>query len=120
MRFSLNSRRALLGSLVAVGIAALAAGTAGAQSYPVGYPNGLSLDGNIWWGAGANNSLSSQATGAPSGVSVGCPSGYNAAYLITTEFTHNIWADPLLQSAYWPSRTPTSSRRWGARPTPRP
>ena len=102
------SRRATLSTraLIAVGLTVLACGVASAQSYPVGYPNGLSLDGNIWWGSGANSSLASQATGAPTVSFPGCPSGYNAAYLITTEYTHNLWADPQLLAAFWPSQHP--------------
>ena len=73
-----------------------AAGGASAQSYPVGYPNGMSVDGNIWWGSGANTSLANQANGAPSALPPGCPAGYNASYLITTEYTHNLWVDPQL------------------------
>ena len=96
----------LMRALIALGLIALAAGTAFAQSYPIGYPNGLSLDGNLWWGSGANSSLAGQATGAPSVVFPGCPAGYNASYIITTEYTHNIWADPLLSAAHWPSQNP--------------
>ncbi len=103
-----GSRRAkfLSRALIALGLTVLAAGAASAQSYPVGYPNGLSLDGNIWWGSGANSSLASQATGAPTVAMPGCAAGYNAAFIITTEYTHNVWADPLLQAAYWPTQHP--------------
>lgn len=85
----------------------LAAGTASAQYYPVGYPNGLSLDGNIWWGSGLNTDLASQATGAPTGAQIAaCPAGYNAPYIITTEYAHNLWVDPLLPNVAWPNGAP--------------
>jgi hypothetical protein len=94
-------------ALMAIGLNALAVGAASAQTYPVGYPNGMSVDGNIFWGSGANTSLANQATGAPSVLPPGCPAGYNAAYLITTEYTHNLWVDPLVTSQVaWPNGHP--------------
>ena len=106
---------ALLRSILALGLAALVAGPVHAATYPVGYPNGLSLDGNIFWGSGANTSLANQATGAPSATLIGgsitlatpCAPGYNAATLITTTYTHNQWADPLLvNKVKWPNGAP--------------
>ena len=101
-----RTARFMTRALVAVGLTALVASSAFAQTYPVGYPNGLSLDGNIWWGSGANTSLASQATGAPTVAMPGCPAGYNAAYLITTEYTNNLWVNPLLSSCVWPNQHP--------------
>ncbi len=107
--------RGLVATLLAAGLTTAIAGIGGAASYPVGYPNGLSLDGNIWWGSGANTSLASQASGAPSAALVGgsitlatpCPAGYNAAQLITTTFTHNQWVDPLVvNKVKWPNSNP--------------
>jgi hypothetical protein len=92
----------------------LLAGPVLAQSYPVGYPNGLSVDGNIFWGSGANTSLASQASGAPTAALIGvpptfaqpCPTGYNASVLITNTFVHNQWTDPLLNNVVWPNGNP--------------
>ncbi len=114
MQFVSNTpgRNALFGALVAVSITAIGFGAASAQTYPVGYPNGLSLDGNIFWGSGANTSLASQATGKPSKALPdtafnGCGFGYDAAYLLGTEYTHNLWVDPLITSQVaWPNGAP--------------
>ena len=115
MRFAAHDgfRKLQLG-LLAAGLLVTSAGVASAAVYPVGYPNGLSLDGNIFWNNGAGVTLASQASGAPSAALINavptfaqpCPTGYNAATLITTTFTHNIYADPLLPSCTWPNGNP--------------
>ena len=111
MKRTAVSKRSLLASALCM----LLAGSAFAQTYPVGYPNGMSLDGNIWWGSGANTSLASQANGAPTAALIGspvtftqpCPTGYNAATLLTTTYTNNLWVDPLLISKVaWPNGNP--------------
>lgn len=108
------SKRSLLAAARGLGMGLLIAGSALAQSYPAGYPNGLSIDGNLWWGSGANTSLASQATGAPSAALIGspvtfaqpCPTGYAAATLLTSTYVNNLWADPLLNNVAWPNGSP--------------
>src|SRR5262249_54081752 len=98
MRFAANDGlRYLRLGVAAVGLAALSAGGASAQ---------MVFDNNLIWNNNSSGTFAGQFVGAPT-VAAGCAPAMNAAYLGTTEFTHNVYQDPLLPTAaYQPNIVP--------------
>jgi hypothetical protein len=91
-RFATERAATLRRSLLALGLAALAASTASAQ---------LVVDGNLMFNNNSTGTLLSQFVGGPTGAPAiaACPAGYNAGVLGTVTFTNNKYADPLLPNA---------------------
>ena len=93
MRPFATERTALLRrAVLAMGLAALTAGSAAAQ---------LVVDGNLLFNNNATGTLAGQFVGAPTAAVLNCPPGYNAAQLGTVSFTNNQYSDPLLPSAIY-------------------
>jgi hypothetical protein len=68
----------------------------------------LVVDGNIIFKNNASGTLAGQFNGAPSSPATiaACPVGYSAAVLGTVTFPHNLYADPLLPNAAYPTGSP--------------
>jgi len=92
-------RRALQRGMIALAVVALGAGAASAQ---------MVFDGNIVFNCNGSGTFAGQFVGAPQADSTTCAPGTSAAQLGTVEFTHNIYADPLLpNAAYQPNVVPS-------------
>jgi hypothetical protein len=100
MRNVANAGHARLrGLAIALAVLALGATHASAQ---------LVFDGNLLFNNNASGTLAGQFTGAPISAATiaACPSGYNAVMLGTVTFPHNLYGDPLLSKAPYPTGTP--------------
>jgi hypothetical protein len=89
----------LRGLAIALAVLTLGATHASAQ---------LVFDGNLLFNNNASGTLAGQFTGAPASPTTiaACPSGYNAVMLGTITFPHNLYGDPLLSKAPYPTGTP--------------
>lgn len=90
-------------TLLTLSCLVVAVGTASAQ---------LVIDGNFLFNNGATGTLASQFTGAPTAASLTlcnttyAATSYSAAVLGTVTFTHNVYANPLLPNAAFPTTSP--------------
>jgi hypothetical protein len=87
---AIDGLRTLRAGLAALALLALGVSAASAQ---------LVYDGNLFWQNNATGTLAGQFSGAPTGASTCAVPGLNAAFLGTTTYTHNLYADPLLPNA---------------------
>ena len=92
-------RASLRSAVLALTFLAVAATHASAQ---------LVFDGNLLFHNNNSGTLAGQFNGAPVGAAAiaACPLGYSAAVLGTVTFPHNLYADPLLPNAAYPTGSP--------------
>jgi hypothetical protein len=85
-----EGRRTLRRGILALGLMVLGAGAASAQ---------MTFDGNVVFNNNTSGTFAGQFVGAPQTDSTTCPAGTSAAQMATVQFTHNVYADPLLPNA---------------------